>query len=113
MPRDVGYMLDSFCLVLDLGKDVQAGLRREFVRRFGATPEEFSPHALAARLHVPTLVVHDADDDVAPIEHAQQFVAGLGSGRLNITTGLNHSGPLRDPETIANIVAFVREHIAA
>jgi pimeloyl-ACP methyl ester carboxylesterase len=113
MPRDVGYMLDSFALVLDLGQDVQARVRREFLLRFGATPEQFSAHALAARLQVPTLVVHDVDDDVAPLEHAQIFASGLGRGRLTITSGLNHSGPLRDPSTISGIIAFVREHIAA
>jgi pimeloyl-ACP methyl ester carboxylesterase len=113
MPRDVGYMMESFMLVLDLRDDVRELLRRRFVARFGTAPEGFSAHALAARLRVPTLVVHDEDDDVAPLEHASHFALGLGRGRLSITRGLNHSGPLRDATTIANIVAFVDEHATA
>jgi pimeloyl-ACP methyl ester carboxylesterase len=109
MPRDVGYMMESFMLVLDLRADVRAQLRRQFVARFGTTPESFSAHALAARLLLPTMVVHDEDDDVAPLEHARLFATGLGDGRLSITRGLNHSGPLRDATTIANIVAFIGE----
>jgi pimeloyl-ACP methyl ester carboxylesterase len=109
MPRDVGYMMESFMLVLDLRADVRAQLRRQFVARFGTTPESFSAHALAARLRLPTMVVHDEDDDVAPLEHARLFATGLGDGRLSITRGLNHSGPLRDATTIANIVAFIGE----
>ncbi len=112
MPRDVGYMMESFALVLGLREDVSSELRRLFVRRFGSAPEGFSAHALAAKLQLPTMVVHDQDDDVAPLEHARAFATGLARGRLSITQGLNHSGSLRDPVTIANIVAFVGEHSA-
>jgi pimeloyl-ACP methyl ester carboxylesterase len=111
MPRDVGYMMESFMLVIDLREDVRELVRRRFVARFGTAPEGFSAHALAARLRVPTMVVHDEDDDVAPLEHATRFAGDLGRGRLSITRGLNHSGPLRDATTIANIVAFVDEHV--
>jgi pimeloyl-ACP methyl ester carboxylesterase len=112
MPKDIGYMLESFMLILDLREDVRTRLRRQFVERFGSTPESFSAHALAERLQLPTMVVHDEDDDVAPLEHARAFATGLGRGRLSITRGLNHSGPLRDAQTIAGIVSFVGEHSA-
>ena len=107
MPRDVGYMMESFELVLGLRTEVRMHLRRLFARRFGTTPEKFSTHALADRLKLPILVVHDEDDDVAPIEHAQQFAERLTSGRLHMTRGLNHSGPLRDPATITSAIAFI------
>jgi pimeloyl-ACP methyl ester carboxylesterase len=113
MPRDVGYMMESFVLILGLREDVRRQLFRKFTRRFGTDPESFSAHALADRLHLPTLVVHDQDDDVAPFEHARAFATGLGRGRLSLSRGLNHSGPLRDATTIANIVAFIGEHATA
>ncbi len=110
MPSDLGYMMESFELILELRADVRRYLRRAFERRFGRTPESFSAHALAASLAVPTFVVHDELDDVAPIEHARGFAVRLGtSGRLRVTSGLDHSGPLRDPGTIAAIVAFIEE----
>lgn len=112
MPRDVGYVMESFELVLGLRPAVRAALRQRFERRFGAAPEQFAAHALADRLHVPTLVLHDEDDDVAPLEHAREFAAALGQGRLSMTSGLNHSGLLRDPEAIARTVAFIVEQRA-
>lgn len=109
MPRDVGFMMDSYALVLDLRPDVIRRLRTLFTRRFGAPPEQFCAHSLAARVAVPTLVVHDRDDNVAPAEHAREFAARLRHGRLHETRGLNHSGALRDAATIDEIVAFLRD----
>lgn len=108
MPRDAAYMMESFALVLDLRADVAQRLRKLFTQRFGATPEQFSSHALAARLAVPTLVVHDADDDVAPADHAREFAALLRHSHYRETSGLNHSGALRHAGTIDEIVAFLR-----
>jgi pimeloyl-ACP methyl ester carboxylesterase len=108
MPRDAGYMMESFALVLDLRADVARRLRDLFTRRFGATPEQFSSHALADRLAVPTLVVHDADDDVAPADHAREFAARLRHSHYRETRGLNHSGALRHADTIDEIVAFLK-----
>jgi pimeloyl-ACP methyl ester carboxylesterase len=108
MPRDVAYMMESFALVLDLRADVARRLRSLFTQRFGAPPEHFSAHALAERLDVTTLVVHDLDDDVAPTEHAREFAARLRHSHFRETRGLHHSGALRDASTIAEIVAFLR-----
>jgi pimeloyl-ACP methyl ester carboxylesterase len=109
MPRDMGYIMDSFELLLGLRADVRQRLRRHFAQRFGASPETWSNHAVADRLRVRTLVVHDADDDVAPIEHALQLAELLSWGQLHATRGLAHSGALRDAATIERIVAFIQD----
>lgn len=109
MPRDAGYMMDSFTLVLELRRDVAQRVRGLFTRRFGAPPESFSAHALAARIAVPTLVVHDRDDEVAPIDHAREFAARLRRSHFRETQGLAHSGALRHAQTIAEIVGFLRQ----
>jgi pimeloyl-ACP methyl ester carboxylesterase len=108
MPRDASYMIESFALVLGLRADVTRELRRLFTKRFGAAPEQFSSHALAERLSVPTLVVHDADDDVAPADHAREFAARLRHSHYRETRELNHSGALRDAATIEQIIEFLR-----
>lgn len=107
MPRDVGYMMESFALILDLRADVKRRLIDQFTRRFGDPPSAFSAHRFAARLGVPTLVVHDEEDDVAPLEHAVEFAALTPGGLLRTTRGLNHSGALRDAAIIDEIVAFL------
>ena len=112
MPRDVGYMMESFALVLELRADVTRRLRELFTRRFGAPPERYSAHALAERIAVPTLVVHDRDDEVAPLEHAREFAARLRRSHFRETHGLQHSGALRHADTIGGIVGFLREQAA-
>jgi len=110
MPRDTAYMMESFSLVLGLREEVRAELRKRFTARFGAPPESFSTLARAADIQLPTMVVHDRDDDVAPLAHAEAFTGALRAGTLLVTQGLNHSGPLRDQATIGAIIAFVRAH---
>lgn len=112
MPRDVGHVMESFALVLDLRADVTRRLRSLFTQRFGSPPEQFSALELAGRLAVPTLVVHDRDDDVAPAQHAREFAARLRNPRFRETRGLHHSGALRDSATIAAIVEFLRDTLA-
>lgn len=112
MPRGIDYMMTSFCAALGLDARVRAALRASFARRYGAPPEAYSAHALADRLHLPVLVVHDRDDDVAPFEHAVALLARLRLGELRASSGLAHSGPLRDAGTIAAIVAFMGREAA-
>jgi len=108
MPRDIDYMIESFSLVLDLPPEV-LGLMRDYIaRRSAALAADFSVTRCGPRLRTSTLVVHDEDDDVAPIAHAGEFIASLDTGHSQITQGLNHSGTLRDPATIARIIEFVR-----
>ena len=107
MPRDVGYMMESFALVLDLRADVKGMLIEQFTRRFGEPPGAFSAHRFAARLGVPTLVVHDEEDDVAPLQHAIEFASNTPGSTLRRTSGLNHSGALRDLGIIREIVEFL------
>jgi pimeloyl-ACP methyl ester carboxylesterase len=113
MPNDVGYMLESFSRVLALRDDVKRELRAAFMRRFEVPPEQFSTHAIADRLGVPALLVHDRDDDVAPFAHSEALLARLARGELHATSGLSHSGPLRDAPTVATIVEFLSRHCRA
>jgi pimeloyl-ACP methyl ester carboxylesterase len=109
LPRDVGYLLESFILAVDLQSGVVERLRRLFHARYGRYPEEFSARVLAQRIRIPVLLVHGADDDLVPIAHADEIVAQLSGGRLHVATGLNHSAPLRDPATVAMMVRFLAE----
>lgn len=109
IPPDVGYMLEQFKIVLDLRGDVRRLLHKEFERFFGAPPESHSAED-AARLQLPVLVMHDMDDDVAPVAHARTLVSQLPRGTLVLTHQLNHCGVLSDPTALASVVKFMREH---
>ncbi|HEX4051676.1 MAG TPA: alpha/beta fold hydrolase [Steroidobacteraceae bacterium] len=111
LPRDMGYLLESFILAVDLRQPVVTRLRRLFRARYGRHPEEFSTRELAQSIRIPVLLVHGTDDDLVPLEHAQEIVAALSAGQLHIATGLNHSAPLHDPATVALMVRFLAEQL--
>jgi pimeloyl-ACP methyl ester carboxylesterase len=107
VPPDVGYMLEQFKLVLNLRKDVQDLLDRAFVARFGAPPDRHSPEQHAQPIDVSALLLHDSDDDIAPIAHACALARQLPTAQLIITRGLNHCGLLTHPPTIDAVTAFM------
>jgi len=108
VPRDIDYVLDSFAEMIGLGPRANTAFRTAFTERFGLKPSDFSATQLALLVTVPTMVVHDRADEIAPYEHGEELAANLPHSILHTTTGLGHSGPLRDPATIDAIVAFLR-----
>ena len=107
MPRDGGYTLESFLLILGVDADIQDQVRQRFQARFGLAAEGISTLQMAPRITCPVLLVHDRDDDVVPLSQAQEVLAALPHGALHITQGLGHSGMLRDPATVGSIIGFI------
>ena len=65
--------------------------------------------AAAPSVRIPVLVVHDEDDNVAPIIQGAALAAAIPGAVLWRTRGLGHSGALRDPASIRRVVEFLRE----
>ncbi len=126
MPRDVGYLFDSFVIAMGLRADVTRRLRALFLRRYGREPEQYSALLLAPQVRVPVLLVHGGADELVPLEHARQILsrllearlldarppeAQLPEARLYVAEGLAHSAPLRDPATVALLARFLAQHL--
>jgi pimeloyl-ACP methyl ester carboxylesterase len=62
----------------------------------------------ARAVHTPTLVVHDEEDRVIPIEHGRNLAAALPEARLLQTNGLGHRRILNDNMIVQSVVAFAR-----
>ena len=107
MPRDVGYLFDSFVFVMGLRAEVVRRLRALFLRRYGREPEQYSALRFAPQVHVPVLLVHGSADDLVPLEHAREILPWLPDARLQVAEGLNHGAPLRDPASAAMIARFL------
>jgi pimeloyl-ACP methyl ester carboxylesterase len=107
VPSDMEYILESFAMMLALNEPARASLHRRFERRFGRSARDISVAAAAAHVRIPVLVVHDEDDNVAPISQGLALVEALPRATLWRTRGLGHSGALRDPDTIAEIIRFL------
>jgi pimeloyl-ACP methyl ester carboxylesterase len=107
MPPDVSYMLGQFKLVLNLRQDVQQLLDRALAARFGGEIDRHIPEQHAHPVRMPVLLLHDSEDDVAPVAHANALAHQLPSAQLTLTCGLNHCGLLTHPPAIEAVAAFM------
>jgi pimeloyl-ACP methyl ester carboxylesterase len=108
VPSDMDYILESFAMMLSLDEPARDDLRRRFEQRFGRTARDISVTAAAPHVRVPVLVVHDEEDNVAPIAQGMAVAAAIPGATLLRTQGFGHSGALRDPATIERVVEFLR-----
>jgi pimeloyl-ACP methyl ester carboxylesterase len=90
---------------------VQAALEADPVRADWTRLHEFD-ELDAARVKVPTLVIHGDRDPYAPTENQRELVERLGASRKQLVTlpGLDHAAHLEDLETFTReVVSFVEE----
>jgi len=111
LPRDIGYLFESYVYAMALSPAVVARLRTLFRQRYGGEPEDYSARELAARIHLPVLLVHGGADELVPAAQAYEIAEQLSHGTVMVVEGLRHSAPLRDPATIDALVAFLYRHL--
>jgi omega-6 fatty acid desaturase (delta-12 desaturase) len=109
VPSDMDYILGSFAMMLGLKYVTRAHLRERFAARFGRPAASISIAAAAAHVRIPVLIVHDEQDNVAPIAQGTALAAAIPHAILWRTQGLGHSGALRDAGTIERVVNFLVE----
>ena len=113
LPRDIGYLFDSFSSAMALRGDVIKRVRTLFRARYGGDPPDYSAPVLAQRIHIPVLLVHGGVDEYIPAAHAREVALQLRDGHIEVIAGLNHSAPLRDPATVALMARFIAERVRA
>jgi pimeloyl-ACP methyl ester carboxylesterase len=108
VPSDMDFILGSFAMMLGLKYAARASLRERFAAHFGRPAADISTAAAAASVRMPVLIVHDEEDNVAPIAQGTALAAAIPHAMMWRTQGLGHSGALRDPATIERVVEFLR-----
>jgi pimeloyl-ACP methyl ester carboxylesterase len=108
VPSDMDYILESFAMMLGLKPKALANLRARFTAKFGRPASAIAGAAAAPRVRIPVLVVHDEDDNVAPIAQGAALAEAIPGAVLWRTQGFGHSGALRDAATIQRVVEFLR-----
>ena len=108
VPSDMDYILESFAMMLGLRPAALANLRARFSARFGRSAQQVSVAAAAPSVRIPVLVVHDEEDNVAPIEQGAALAAAIPGAILWRTRGFGHSGALRDAQTIQRVIEFLK-----
>jgi len=107
MPSGAPYLLDSFETMLGIDAVTRQRTRQLFIRRFAHEPLHYVSLRNAARIRVPTLVIHDRKDDIVPLAHSEPLIAEMPQARLHCTEGLGHSGLLRNPAVIQTVAEFL------
>lgn len=108
-PSQISSAFRSFGDALDLDEGVLAALPHAVEDRFALRLEELELSALAERVTVPTLVVHDLDDKDVEYASGERIAKALPNAKLVTTRGLGHRKILRDPQVVAHVVAFVEQ----
>lgn len=97
-----------FAQVFGLSERTRAAMQRRIESREGMLMQHFEPPAVAPRIRVPTLVVHDRGDAVNRFTDGQAFAHAITGAQLVATEGLGHRKLLKDAEVIGKVTVFAR-----
>lgn len=91
VPGELTDFLAKFQQILQVKNRVVNHIEVEFMRRMQLTFSDISPRCYAKKVKIPGLIIHDVDDDLAPIEGAEDIYKNWENSSLIITEGLGHS----------------------
>lgn len=97
-----------FVRALALRSDLAERMARKIEQREGMPLHTFEPAWLGARIAQPTLLLHDADDRVAPLAASEALLAALPQAELRRTEGLGHRKLLGDLRVAAAVAAHLQ-----
>jgi pimeloyl-ACP methyl ester carboxylesterase len=106
-PVDPPAWVEPFAERFGITAEVVDRMKRRSERRLGFRWDDLRVPALVARLEQPVLVIHDRQDREVPLTDGMAIAAAWPGARLFETAGLGHNRILRDPEVVAEAVAFV------
>lgn len=104
----ISDITDQFVAKLELDPKLSGLLRDHFENKHQISMDSFSAWHSAALTPVPTLVVHDENDDEVPVKCAYHIREHLPNGQLMITEHLGHRKILGDKKVIAKTVDFFK-----
>ncbi|WP_367392387.1 alpha/beta hydrolase [Lewinella sp. LCG006] len=90
-PAELNHFMESFRKGIGIKKAVIEAMENSFTRRFGKSFDYFSIANFVQNLRIPGLIIHDQEDDIAPVEGAYALAENWATSELVITTGLGHS----------------------
>ena len=70
--------------------------------------EAITNESLAPRIQIPSLMFHDLDDNVTPVEDSRAIARVWKQARFIETRGLDHRGALQSTSIHEQVVNFLR-----
>jgi pimeloyl-ACP methyl ester carboxylesterase len=111
IPRGGAFLFETFAAVMTLRPAVAEGMCRLFRNRYGRDPESYRVTEMAARVHLPVLLVHGGADELVPAAHSEELAGSLKLGQLHLFPTLSHGETLRDARTVSLVADFIAAHL--
>lgn len=108
-PSSIEGLVDKFAQGLSIPTTALEVMRALFEARFGMDLwQRFSPVRLAQTATIDALIVHDDTDREVPWQEGEALAKAWPGARMLRTSGLGHRRILRDPQVIAEVIAYVK-----
>jgi len=91
VPSDLRPMVENFKQILGLGKRAGLAFEKAFEAMFELPIDDVSVARYSESIPVPTLVIHDVEDDIALVADAHRIADALPHSERFITEGLGHA----------------------
>jgi len=91
VPSELEQMLQYYARIIGLRSRNVELLRAYITKHTGRAIRYFSVAKFCKKIKLPTLIVHDTDDDIAYFEDSQAYHHILSNSELVLTKGLGHS----------------------
>ena len=105
-------LLDSlprFQALTNLPEEIIDGLREMIYENFGeGVLDAVNNETLTPQIDIPALMLHDATDNVTPVEDSRAIANVWKSAQFTETTGLGHRGALQSKEIHNQVVQFLK-----
>ena len=100
-------IVNTFVEKIGLPNKVAVIMRNNFEKKYHFEMESFSAYVAAKAVHIPVLVIHDADDEDIPVAEAYHLAENLINKEILITNNLGHRKILGDATVLHKIVEFL------
>lgn len=102
--------LPRFQVIAGLSDEIMDGFRAMLYENFGRDVlEAITNESLAPQIQIPTLMFHDALDNVTPVEDSRAIARVWNYARYIETEGLGHRGALQSKSIHEQVVNFLKE----
>ena len=106
VPSRLSSLTEIYHQILGLSSRTAKNMERYFEEKYQAKLDYYSNSEFCKKIKIPTLIIHDKDDDIALVEDGILYDKTLPNSQLVITEKLGHR--LQDPFVFSNIVEFLK-----
>ena len=105
----ISNAIDNFVKKLKLKSKVAVNIKKHLTTVFKMDIDSVSPRETSKNIMIPTLVIHDTQDEDVDVSNAYKIRQNLVNGEIIVTNGLGHRRILRNKNIIHRIIDFIKE----